>query len=147
MTPETDSGKCFVILYAIIGIPITGVVIAKLGGALTNCVKQFDNLLAKCIIPIMDKFEKDESKEKRNIRIAQLFIVIVMFTIFFWLIPAAVLSKLEDWAFSDSIYYCFISFTTIGLGDYVPGSSGKHIRFGKPNVNQTKTIIAQVGFI
>ena len=147
MTPETQSGKCFVILYAIIGIPMTGIVIAKLGGVLTNCVKKFDNLLVKCITPIMDKIEKDELKEKLNIRIAQLLIIIVMFTIFFWLVPAAALSKLEEWTFSDSIYYCFVSFTTIGLGDYVPGSSGKHIRFGKPNANQAKIISAQVGFV
>ena len=147
MTPETHSGKCFVILYAIIGIPFTGVVIAKLSGVLTNCVKKFDNLLAKCITTMMDKFEKDELKEKLNIRITQLVIVIVMFTIFFWMIPAAALSKLEDWTLTDSMYYCFVSFTTIGLGDYVPGSSGKHIRFGKPSLSQTKIIGTQVGFV
>ncbi len=41
----------------------------------------------------------------------------------FVLAPAAAFSAVEDWTYADSLYFSFISLTTIGFGDIVPGLS------------------------
>ena len=42
--------------------------------------------------------------------------------IIYLLIGAAIFHSFEDeWGFFNSIYYSFISLSTIGFGDYVPG--------------------------
>lgn len=41
--------------------------------------------------------------------------------IFFLIIPAHVYAYIEGWSYLNAFYYCFISLSTVGLGDYVPG--------------------------
>ena len=44
--------------------------------------------------------------------------------LFLLLLPALVLDLVEPvWSLFDSLYYCFISLTTVGLGDFIPGDS------------------------
>ena len=72
---------------------------------------------------------------------------------FLFLVPAAIFTALEPgWNYSDALYYCFISLTTIGLGDFIPGDNiGQHLRplykactTSKYNVHQDFRIIGLV---
>ncbi|KAF8122573.1 hypothetical protein EV363DRAFT_1274492 [Boletus edulis] len=38
----------------------------------------------------------------------------------FWMGGAAIFKATEGWTYESSVYFCFISFTTIGYGDFVP---------------------------
>ena len=54
--------------------------------------------------------------------------MMLVFLSLFVLAPALIFSNLENnWDFVDAIYFVFISLTTIGLGDYIPGDDDGQI--------------------
>ena len=62
------------------------------------------------------------SREFPPSRILHLGLVGGVIFILFVLIPAILLDIMEPvWSLFDSLYYCFISLTTVGLGDFIPG--------------------------
>ncbi|KAF5301587.1 hypothetical protein FQR65_LT08892 [Abscondita terminalis] len=115
VTPLSRSGKVFCILYATVGIPLTLVLLSALVERLLIPVVCFLQFLNSRLGHLYQPF---------NIRIFHLLIMVALLLIFFMLIPAAIFAACEpDWDYLDSFYYCFISLTTIGLGDYIPGDS------------------------
>ena len=40
--------------------------------------------------------------------------------ILFVFIPAAIFDSLQGWTYFESMYYCFVTLTTVGFGDFVP---------------------------
>jgi len=65
-----------------------------------------------------------------SLRIFHLLLILLAILIALFLIPAAIFTCLEDqWGYLDSMYYCFVSLTTVGLGDFIPGDTpGQHLR-------------------
>ena len=41
----------------------------------------------------------------------------------FFVMPMMVFEQQEGWNYSKGIYYCFITLSTIGFGDYVAGKT------------------------
>jgi len=64
--------------------------------------------------------ELRESEEKENVR--QLTLALITF-IGFWLLGSLVFHTTEKWSYGTAMYFCFISWTTIGYGDLTPKSS------------------------
>lgn len=57
-----------------------------------------------------------------TIRLVHLFLLIIFVAGIFFIAPAILFDYLEPrWNFLDAIYFTFISLTTVGLGDFVPG--------------------------
>jgi len=115
VTPLSEGGKIFCIIYALIGIPMTCMLLTALVDRLLVPVTWFLQYLNAKLGHLYQPF---------NIRVFHLLTVASILVIFFFLVPAAIFNVMEpDWNYLDSIYYYFISLTTIGLGDYIPGDA------------------------
>ena len=107
-TPKTDGGKVFCMFYALAGIPLTLVMFQSIGERLNTFVTFLLKNFKKCF-----KFKDTEVSEINLIMICMNMSSIVLAG------GAAAFSRYEDWSYLDAFYYCFITLTTIGFGDFV----------------------------
>ncbi|KAL5277497.1 KCNK1 family protein [Megaselia abdita] len=119
VTPLSQLGKIFTMLYAIVGIPLTMVLITA--------------SLDRILVPAMWLLGFLNSKlghlyQPTKIRVVHLTLISIVIAIFCFVAPTIIFTYLEPtWTYLDSFYYCFISLSTIGLGDYTPSSMESEI--------------------
>ncbi|KAK1889396.1 Potassium channel subfamily K member 3 [Dissostichus eleginoides] len=106
--PSTDGGKVFCMLYALLGIPLTLVMFQSVGERINTFVRFLLHRLKKCI-------------GMRHTEVSMVNMVTIGFisctcTL---CVGALAFSHFEGWSFFHAYYYCFITLTTIGFGDYV----------------------------
>ncbi|XP_056291037.1 potassium channel subfamily K member 1b [Pseudoliparis swirei] len=112
--PLSNAGKAFCIIYSVIGIPFTLLF-------LTAVVQRI--MVFSTRRPIM-YIHRRWALSKPLVAIVHASVLVTFVICCFFLIPAAIFSALEEnWNFLESFYFCFISLSTIGLGDYVPGEA------------------------
>lgn len=107
-TPVTAGGKAFCMGYAMVGIPLGLVMFQSIGERL--------NKFASVVIRQFKKYmhcQRIEATEM-NLMFATATLSSIIITT-----GAAVFSRYEGWTYFDSFYYCFVTLTTIGFGDYV----------------------------
>lgn len=54
--------------------------------------------------------------------VGQIILYAVPGLTFFIFLPATIISVFEGWQYDVSVYYAFVTLTTIGFGDYVAGN-------------------------
>nr|XP_039250586.1 potassium channel subfamily K member 16-like [Styela clava] len=112
VTPVTGGGQAFTILFALLSIPFTGLLAAKLGSILAYFIKK-----AAAII------FKRRGKSNRYVKIASIAFTFIFGLFLYIAMPAILLtyvSNEEGWTFIECLYCVFVTLTTIGFGDYVP---------------------------
>ncbi|GAB6027358.1 Potassium channel sub K member 10 [Chamberlinius hualienensis] len=115
-TIKSPTGRGICILYALIGIPITGFWMAGVG-----------DLFRKKLIYTFEKYKNQNHHESRSCGlnlVIQIVYVLIPGLVLFLLFPAAMFMALEKWSFLDAFYYTIITLTTIGFGDFVAAEGG-----------------------
>ncbi|KAK5852800.1 hypothetical protein PBY51_006640 [Eleginops maclovinus] len=106
--PSTDGGKVFCMLYALLGIPLTLVMFQSVGERINTFVRFLLHRLKKCI-----GMRRTEVSMFNMVSIGFISCTCTL------CVGALAFSHFEGWSFFHAYYYCFITLTTIGFGDYV----------------------------
>ncbi|XP_049790190.1 two pore potassium channel protein sup-9-like [Schistocerca nitens] len=107
-TPNTVGGKLFTMCYAIVGIPLGLVMFQSIGERL--------NKFSSVVIRNVKRMLHCKNEEASEINLIFVVTTLSSLTIAG---GAAAFSRYEGWTYFDSVYYCFITLTTIGFGDMV----------------------------
>ncbi len=70
---------------------------------------------------ILDLFEDNVSINYKKITVPISITLLILST--YIILGGIIFRTLEEWSILDGVYFCFITLSTIGLGDFVPGNS------------------------
>lgn len=122
ISPNNTFGRIFMIFYALIGIPVSGILFSYLG-----------DIFSKTYIKMHQRYKEYKLSTNADYRpkqfgfIAQIAFYLAPGIIIFIFLPAVLFSIFEDWDYSISVYYAFVTLTTIGFGDFVPTFQGHQV--------------------
>ncbi|XP_039993761.1 potassium channel subfamily K member 17 [Xiphias gladius] len=107
MSPSSTAGQIFCVFFALFGIPLNLVVLNRVGKYMLVIERNISDFL--------------EGKTRQRI-CTRFFVHLVSYlsgAALFFTVPMIVFQLHEGWTYSQAIYYCFITLSTIGFGDFV----------------------------
>ncbi|XP_029359004.1 potassium channel subfamily K member 15-like [Echeneis naucrates] len=108
VAPRTDAGRAFCMFYALLGIPLTLVMFQSLGERINTLVRY-----------LLRRAKQGLGLRETEVSMGNMVLVGLLSCMSTLCIGAAAFSHFEDWTFFSAYYYCFITLTTIGFGDFV----------------------------
>ncbi|KAM8719602.1 hypothetical protein ACLKA7_005783 [Drosophila subpalustris] len=115
ISPTTFAGRMIMIAYSVIGIPVNGILFAGLGEFFGKTFEAIYRRYKKYKMSTNDHYVPPQLG-----LITTVVIALIPGIALFLLLPAWVFTYFESWPYSISLYYSYVTTTTIGFGDFVP---------------------------
>ncbi|XP_034554790.1 potassium channel subfamily K member 3a [Notolabrus celidotus] len=115
--PSTNGGKVFCMLYALLGIPLTLVMFQSVGERINTFVRY-----------LLHRLKKRIGMRRTEVSMANMVSIGFISCMSTLCVGALAFSHFEEWSFFHAYYYCFITLTTIGFGDYVALQKGQALQ-------------------
>ncbi|XP_029981756.1 potassium channel subfamily K member 17-like [Sphaeramia orbicularis] len=111
ISPSTTAGQIFCVFFAVFGIPLNIVVLNRVGKYMLAIERNISDFL--------------QGKTGRRM-CTRFFVHLVSYLsgiVLFFIVPMIVFQQQEGWTHAQAIYFCFITLSTIGFGDFVADSN------------------------
>ncbi|XP_037402192.1 potassium channel subfamily K member 13 isoform X5 [Pygocentrus nattereri] len=123
-TPATVGGKVFLIFYGLIGCAATILffnlflerIITMLAYIMRWC---HERQLRRAGVGGVEARGEDDSLEGWKPSVYYVMLILGIAALVIACCASALYSAMEDWDYFDSLYFCFVAFSTIGFGDLV----------------------------
>ncbi|XP_036438301.1 potassium channel subfamily K member 5b [Colossoma macropomum] len=109
VAPKTVGGRVFCILFGLCGIPLCFTWISELGTFFGSRAKRLSQVLLHRHLHV------------KNVQFICTTVFLLWGLLFHLLIPPFIFMVVEEWTYLEGLYFCFITLTTVGFGDYVAG--------------------------
>lgn len=107
MYPRTNGGMLFTIVFGILGIPVMAYTLRLLA-----------TLIGDALQPLFARFESSKGGQTTT--------TLIVGAVFLFG-GALVYVFLENWSYSEAMYFTLITLTSIGFGDYLPSTTASRV--------------------
>ncbi|KYM97539.1 Open rectifier potassium channel protein 1, partial [Cyphomyrmex costatus] len=126
LAPTNTLSRILMIFYGLIGIPMNGILLTQLGeffsGVFIRAYQKYKSYKQRQSCTDHPSKKSIPSETRKIMRLAaQIFLYLTPGFIVFIFFPAILFSHYERWTYDESVYYAFVTLTTIGFGDLVAG--------------------------
>ncbi|XP_029470693.1 potassium channel subfamily K member 12-like [Rhinatrema bivittatum] len=134
-TPATTTGKAFLVFYGMLGCSGTilffNLFLERLITLLGAAMRAFrlHQLRRRGVFPRLPEELRKQDEESWKPSVYTVMLILGLGAVAISCTASAVYSPAEGWRYLDSLYFCFVTFSTIGFGDLV---SVQHHSYEQP---------------
>lgn len=125
LAPTNMLSRILMIFYALIGIPMNGILLTQLGEFFSRvfikAYRKYKTYKQRQSCDYSSKKAIPPETRKTMRLAAQIFLYLTPGFIVFIFFPAILFKHYEEWTYDQAVYYAFVTLTTIGFGDLVAG--------------------------